>query len=100
MQKYRSHFKSKKKKVLVTDAWYKILNTKPLTDIEIMNQQLSYNRLIKINNEYINEKYIKQTDLKIKSCQETNKEDNRTICSMKWNSIVSAIPKELKNKLK
>ena len=31
-----------------------------------MNQQLSYSWFIKINNEHINQKYLKQTYLKIK----------------------------------
>ena len=36
---------------------------------------------------------------KIKSCQEINNEHNIIIDPMKWNSIVSAIPKEWKSKL-
>ena len=47
------------------EAWYRIHNTKQLTDIEIMNQLLSYNRFIKINNEPKNEKYLK-TNFKIR----------------------------------
>ena len=92
----------------ILDAWYRIHNIKPQTDIEIMNQYLSYNQFIK-NNNNICEKDLIQNNIKIKdvihengqikSCEEINHDHNITINSMRWNSIVSAIPKEWKNKL-
>ena len=93
----------------ILDAWYRIHNIKPQTDIEIRNQYLSYNQFIKINNKHICDKQLMQNNIKlrdvihengkIKSCEEINHDHNIIINSMRWNCIVSAIPKEWKNKL-
>ena len=93
----------------ILDVWYKIHNIKPQTYMEIMNQYICYNQFIKINNKHICDKNLTQINIKIKdvihengkikSCQEMNNHHNTTIIPMRWNSIVSSIPKEWKNKL-
>ena len=94
----------------ILDTWYRIHNTYPDSGVEIINQDLLFNQFIKINNKHITSRQMPIENLKIidiinldgkfKSYEEIYIQTNGQLDQMSWNSLICAIPKEWKGKLR
>ena len=96
----------------VLSAWLDIYNQAITTLDDILNEYILYNQLIKIEKNMLNEKYldIQNTNLQIFDLLDTNgkfltltqlkQTTNSDLTQMKYNSLISAIPKTWKHIIK